>query len=178
MRLFIAVELPEPWKAVLDRAARALAAGSRRGTFSRRENFHLTLAFLGELPGPEPALQVLEGVRVSSFPLKSGPPGRFPSRNGDLWWVGVEPSPGLLTAREALAGALDRVGLWMDPKPFRPHLTLGRQVRIREDFDAAAWAAGLPALTCRVDRLTLMRSQRLQGQLTYTPLYRRRLRGI
>lgn len=100
MRLFIAVELPEPWKAVLDRAARALA------------------------------------------------------------------------------GALDRVGLWMDPKPFRPHLTLGRQVRIREDFDAAAWAAGLPALTCRVDRLTLMRSQRLQGQLAYTPLYRRRLRGI
>ena len=27
----------------------------------------------------------------------------------------------------------------------------------------------------RVDRLTLMRSQRVQGRLTYGPLYRRRL---
>ena len=175
MRLFIAVDLPEPWKDALDQAARRLAAGSRQGTFTRRENFHLTLAFLGELPGPEAAVRALERVRVPGFSLTTAPPGRFPGGRGTLWWVGLEPAPGLLAAREALVRALDGQGLWMDPKPFLPHLTLGRQVRLREDFDAAAWEASLPRLTCRVDRLTLMRSQRVQGRLTYAPLYRRRL---
>ena len=175
MRLFLAVELPEDWKAVLDRAAHALAAGGCLGNFTRRENFHLTLAFLGELPGPQDAVRALEQVRVPAFSLESGPPGRFPGKNGDIWWVGVVPAPGLLAAREALAAALDREGLWREDKPFRPHLTLGRQVRPPEGFDAAAWAAGLPRLSCRVDRLTLMQSQYLQGQLTYTPLFRRRL---
>ena len=174
MRLFLAVPLsPSVMEALCTAQADLRRQG--RGSFPPPKNLHLTLAFLGELPGPEAAVRALEQVRVPGFSLTTAPPGRFPGGRGALWWVGLEPAPGLLAAREALVRALDGQGLWMDPKPFLPHLTLGRQVRLREDFDAAAWEAALPRLTCRVDRLTLMRSQRVQGRLTYAPLYRRRL---
>ena len=175
MRLFVAVELPEDWKTALDRAVRDLRAGCTGITPTRRENFHLTLAFLGEVEGPGRAAAALDRVRAPCFDLRTAGPGRFRGRGGDLWWLGVEPDPGLMEVQRALAEALAEEGFRLEDRPFRPHLTLGRRVVTGKRFREEAWRAALPRLECRVEELTLMRSHRVEGVLTYTPLCRRAL---
>ena len=48
MRLFLGVELPTVWREALDRGAAALKKAGVRANFTRRDNYHLTLVFLGE----------------------------------------------------------------------------------------------------------------------------------
>ena len=62
MRLFVAAALPESWKAALDRAARALADQGVRGNFTRRENYHLTLVFLGETDRLDDVIAAMDTV--------------------------------------------------------------------------------------------------------------------
>ena len=173
MRLFIAVDLPEPWKDALDQAARRLAAGSRQGTFTRRENFHLTLAFLGETDRRRAAERAMDRAAGAPFSLATAPPGRFPGRRGELWWMGVEARPALLALRRRLVRALREEGVWLDDaKPFRPHITLGRDLRPLPGAELAAWAASCPAEPWQVRAMTLMESRREADGLRYIPLYR------
>ncbi|MFQ8599909.1 MAG: 2'-5' RNA ligase family protein [Oscillospiraceae bacterium] len=74
-----------------------------------------------------------------------------------------------------LADALRKQGFSLDGKPFRPHLTLARELRLSEPLDQRALAKLILPMEMRVDRITLMKSERVQGRLTYTPLYQRQL---
>ena len=51
MRLFIAVNFDEKELDMFESARDRLRAQAGRASYSRRENLHLTLAFLGEQPG-------------------------------------------------------------------------------------------------------------------------------
>lgn len=179
MRLFLAITLPGPWKRALADAAGLLRDNSRRGTFTRRENFHLTLAFLGELPDPAPVCAAMAQVSGEPFSLRLGAPGRFPGKDGDIWWAGLEPSPELDALHSALCASLEGMGLpgGETDRPFRPHLTLGRRVVLREGFDPRRLEEALPPLELTVASFALMRSTRPAGILTYTPLCRRLLNG-
>lgn len=170
MRLFFALVPPEELCRALDRAARQLAAGCGRGRPVRRENLHLTLAFLGETERRRRAEAAMDRALVPAFPLRTAHPGRFSGRDGALWWVGFAPSPPLLEFRRRLAEALEEEGLWYDPKPFRAHLTLGRGLSPRPEFDLEAWGAQLPGRRWWVDRAVLMESRREAGGLRYIPL--------
>ena len=65
--------------------------------------------------------------------------------------------------------ALGAAGVPYDKKKFRPHITLVRR---------AWWPGGLavedlaeaPRVSMDVDRVYLMKSERLNGKLTYTPV--------
>ena len=177
MRLFIAITLPERWKSTLFSAAQLLRDNSSRGTFTRRNNFHLTLAFLGEIPDPAPVCAAMAQVSGAPFPLRLARPGRFLRREGDLWWAGVEAGPQLDALHSALCAALDGMGLpgGAPDHPFHPHLTLGRRVALRESFRPETLADALPPLELEVSSFALMRSERRAGILTYTPLCRRLL---
>ena len=50
-------------------------------------------------------------------------------------------------------------------------MTLAREVRLSDPPDENALAKRVPPMEMRVERITLMKSERLQGKLTYTPLY-------
>ena len=71
MRLFVAICFDEPCKDVLCAAIAGLKSHARQGNFSRRENLHLTLAFLGETNridfGPKRALG---SIRAESFAME------------------------------------------------------------------------------------------------------------
>lgn len=175
MRLFFAVTLPEEWQSALTRAAGTLRGHSRSGTFTRPENFHLTLAFLGEVADPAPALAAMGEVSVAPFSLRLSRPGLFRRREGDIWWVGLEPCPGLDALQRQLSARLRAGGFVLEERPFRPHLTLGRRVKLLDGFTPEDLGRGLPPLALTVDSFALMRSERVQGILTYTPVGSRRL---
>lgn len=173
MRLFVGLQLPARWREAMTGELAALQAGGVRGRFTRPDNLHLTLVFLGELPSPRPVQTVLEGLSCPPpFPLRGAAPGRFRKKGGDIWWLGVERSPALLELQAGLEEALRRAGFSLENRPYTPHITLARQVKSPPDLlDRARF----PALEAPVRRITLFSSQRVEGVLRYLPLYHKPL---
>ena len=62
MRLFIAIRLSRPLVETLKQAQRDMRHQGAEGNFSREENLHLTLAFLGETEDAAGALSAMEEV--------------------------------------------------------------------------------------------------------------------
>jgi len=111
--------------------------------WTREENLHLTLKFLGETP-LEKLNGVCEALRTVScawpIPVNFHGLGFFPNeRRPRVSWIGME-APQTLTAlavsiEEALAG----VGVPREERAFTPHLTLARnkEGRVSDEFRSA-----------------------------------------
>ena len=172
MRLFIALTLPDPLHAALEDTMARLRADGVSGRFTRPENLHLTLHFLGEQP--EAAVDALSDILLQvprdTFPLTLSALGTF-SRTGILW-AGLSPSPALNRLQKQLGAALARAGFPVEARAFRPHLTLVREFRLPEGYALP----GLPAASASADTLCLMESTRVSGKLIYSPLSMIRLK--
>jgi 2'-5' RNA ligase len=130
VRLFVAIYPPGE---VADHLAAAVA-GLHVGTaqvntrLARRENWHVTLAFLGEVPderADDAATAVgaaLKGLRAPTLRLAGG--GRFGRGKFTVLWVGVEGDLEELARR--VRGELKRGRIPYDRKPWKPHLTIAR----------------------------------------------------
>ena len=163
MRLFIAIPFSEEFREELLRVQREMKVNGVRGNFSRPENLHVTVAFLGEVKDPAPAMKALQSVPVPELRLTSGPLGNF----GELLWIGLRKNSALEEYVAEVRHALDNAGVEYDRKKFRPHITLVRradwpyQVLVEE-------LAEVRRVRMTVDRVCLMKSERLDGKLTYT----------
>ena len=165
MRLFIAIPFSEEFKGELIRVQNEMRANGVRGNFSRAENLHVTVAFLGEVNDPRPAMQALASVPVPTLRLTSGPLGNF----GELLWLGLQRNPALEQYVHDVRAALAAAGVPFDNKKFCPHITLVRkadwpyQTLVEE-------LAEVRRVRMTVDRVCLMKSERINGKLTYTVL--------
>lgn len=167
MRLFIAVNFDaETTGRILAVQERLRAMG--RGNFSRPENLHLTLAFLGEVP-PERVdgvRRAMERTAVCPLKLTFDSTGRFPREGGDVWWIGCAGNPGLAQLQAELSRQLSAEGFHLERRRFSPHITLARAVRLREKPDCRP-LPGEPFST-EIRTISLMLSERIDGRLTYT----------
>ena len=169
MRLFVAILLSEPVKDMLMQTIRQLQPSVLDGRFSRRENLHLTLAFLGE-SSLKPAQQALHQLSAPSFAMTVEGVGRFRRDGGDILWAGVRKNPDLSALAQQVQLAFSQKGFSLEKRPFAAHLTLGRQVLLPEGFNLKAFSKTLPASSMQVERVSLMKSERINGRLTYTEM--------
>ena len=77
MRLFLAVNFDRPMKDALVGIQNEWYDHGVRGSYTSEENLHLTLAFIGEYPDPQPVLDALAGVSFTPFPITLEGVGRF-----------------------------------------------------------------------------------------------------
>ncbi|GII88369.1 RNA 2',3'-cyclic phosphodiesterase [Sphaerisporangium siamense] len=142
MRLFVALSPPPE---VLAEVAGAVGACPERWPDLRwvaGETWHITMAFLGEVPEralPELRTRLARAAgRHAPMTLRFEGAGAFPSaRRARVVWLGlagggtaISRLAASLAAGAARAGAVDA-----DRKPFHPHLTLAR-ARPRDGLDA------------------------------------------
>ena len=160
MRLFLAIRLSAPMREALLDLQRQMYDNRVRGRFSPEENLHVTLAFIGEYPEPEPVLDALSGVSFRPFPLTLEGVGCF----GDLWWAGLQDSPELEALARRVRRALAEADIPFDRKRFSPHITLIRR--------AVGSMAGLrlPEVSMTAEAVSLMRSDRGRSGMLYTEL--------
>ncbi|MFU0827403.1 MAG: RNA 2',3'-cyclic phosphodiesterase [Lachnoclostridium sp.] len=179
LRLFIAINFPDDIKLRLSQLTDELKKNTVRGCFTRKDNFHLTLAFIGETRHKEEVIKAMDyGVEMAEtepFDLNIGGFGRFKGRDGDIFWVGVENNPALSGLYEALKKELKKYEFKVDEKQFKPHLTLGRQVRLKPGYTINDFEKQIPSLTVHTKGISLMKSERIEGRLVYTELYYKNL---
>jgi 2'-5' RNA ligase len=125
-RAFLAV-LPPP--EVLDAVANVLGqprlAGAR---FTRREQWHVTLQFLGNRADLDAVSSALGALAVRGGPVRLGGFGAFPSeRRGRVLWLGLAEGGPLLVQLAAAVGALlGPLGYPPEERDYHAHLTLAR----------------------------------------------------
>jgi 2'-5' RNA ligase len=132
IRAFVAVELNASVRARLSAAIEQLRASRTRVSWTKPDNLHVTLRFLGDIEceaidriGHELDQTLAD---CSSFALLARGLGAFPNlRKPKTIWCGVE---GGVAALEDVQTRIETVchaaGLDADAKPFHPHITLGR----------------------------------------------------
>ena len=123
-RAFLAVVPPPAARAWAESAANSAASIAPDLRWTRIEQRHLTLQFLGAVPDPSRVAEfVTESARARApFTLSLGGGGAFPDPSrASVLWLGVQQGSGALTA---LATSLS--SLSSDDREFRAHLTLAR----------------------------------------------------
>src|SRR5688500_14707668 len=125
-RLFVALTLPPSVRDVLTALAEPLPGVS----WTRAEQLHVTLRFLGDVPTDQiaPLIVRLAQLRVASFILPVEGIGSFPpSQPPRILWIGTGSGhPRLFQLRQRLDDALLAAGLPLDVRTFHPHITLAR----------------------------------------------------
>ncbi len=158
--------------------------GRRDLRWTGPEDWHVTLAFLGEVPGPAagrlaPRLE-RAAARHRPFPLTFAGAGAFPAAGrARVFWCGLTGDHQALAALAASVAAAARRAGAPPPdgdRPFRPHLTLARgrpQADVRALVTALKPYQGPP---WRADHLHLIESH-LGGRPRYTTIGRWPLGG-
>lgn len=175
MRLFIAINFPNDIKDSLMNTINQLKDNCTNGSFTKYDNLHLTIAFLGEIP-PSKISKIkadMDNVSFSQFELTLSGIGRFKRTGGDIYWYGIDRCVSLNKMHEQLCDNLRSSGFEIEERKFSPHLTLGRQVIPNNSFNINDFSKSTPILKNTVNSFSLMKSERINGKLTYTELYRK-----
>lgn len=131
MRLFLALNLDPEVRRRIHAATHALRAATPDARWVDESKLHLTLKFLGEQPetlvAPLSAALDQAAARSHELDLQFGAIGAFPNfRRPRVVWVGVAPDPKLELLHHDIEVACEGLGLGVEGRPFRPHVTLAR----------------------------------------------------
>ncbi|MEL7624987.1 RNA 2',3'-cyclic phosphodiesterase [bioreactor metagenome] len=167
MRLFVAVNFNTKTVARLLALRDELRSCCQRGNFSAPENLHLTLAFLGECNAEQAAAvkAAMDTICFKPFSVSVESVGRFKGKGGDVWWAGVRENEPLLDLQRRLTEKLIAAGFALEKRKYTPHITLGRQVIT----EISPWM--MEPFGETVDKIELMKSERIGGKLRYTAVY-------
>ncbi|MBP5206985.1 MAG: RNA 2',3'-cyclic phosphodiesterase [Clostridia bacterium] len=160
MRLFIAAQTGAELKEELLLIQKKMRQSGVGGNYTVEKNLHLTLAFIGEYPDPS---AVLSAMRSAPFPVSSVALCGIGSFD-DLYFARLEADEALYNAVSRLRGTLQKNGIPFDRKRFTPHITLIRRARGVTELPA------VKSVGCRIDRITLFRSDRTDHGMLYTAL--------
>jgi RNA 2',3'-cyclic 3'-phosphodiesterase len=133
-RVFYAIDLPEPVRQRLAEHTRRLreAVPEAQASWTRPENVHLTLKFLGEIPTSRAerlslaASLATEGLEPFKISIEQA--GVFPEHGPPrVLWIGLRDQQGKLGRLQArLDDECAEAGFPKEKRPFHPHLTLAR----------------------------------------------------
>ena len=164
MRLFIAIKFEEKILDSLTDFQDVLRGQGVSGNYTRRENLHITLAFIGDYGNPDEVLDVMDQVDFSPIKISFECVGSF----GDLFWVGLADNPKLTSYVKRLRRGLSDNSIPFDRKKFSPHITLIRKYSCRGGRKISVPISPMGTMT--VTRISLMRSERGKNGMIYTEL--------
>jgi len=167
MRLFIAINLSSDTRSRLLDLRDELRSNSENGNFSKPKNLHLTLVFLGELEKKQVSQikKIMGSLSSEKFDLIFDRVGYFRRDSGDIWWVGIRKNEELLKLQHSLKEKLVTAGFELEKRKYNPHITLGRKIIT----DVTPWE--IERFGEKVTEVSLMKSERIEGKLTYTAIY-------
>ncbi|WP_026529255.1 RNA 2',3'-cyclic phosphodiesterase [Butyrivibrio sp. VCD2006] len=164
MRLFIAITLDENMTDALIEMQDDLMRSGIKGGYTRPENLHMTLAFLGENDEPEKIEEIMRDVPLRSFSIKVSGTRRFK----DMVFANVLDNPDLHDYVKRLRKALSDNDIDFDRKKFMSHITLVRRATGSRDFPIQTDAE--IEETMRVKGISLMKSERGKHGMIYTEI--------
>ncbi|MDR2392443.1 MAG: RNA 2',3'-cyclic phosphodiesterase [Planctomycetota bacterium] len=179
IRTFIAIEIPSGVRKELEKDLADLRRAAPRVKWSRGDNLHLTLAFLGNVPEKDMG-ELFDSLRedlaeMRPFALEISGIGVFPHWGCPrVVWAGCgEGSEDATQLGGTVKGICAALGYNPERRPFRPHITLGR-VKLLEDAsslrETAKRFAGKSYGFMDADRVSVFMSQLRRTGPVYVPM--------
>ena len=169
LRLFTA--LPVPWDVV--ETLKRRQTGLPGAKWRPEEALHVTLAFYGEIPETQADDLAAELARIPPgvFEIELKGVGAFgDAHRSHTLWAGVEPNERLNVLAGRCKTAAERAGIRMEPRAYKPHLTLAYLKTQTNPDRIGAWITGhnlLHSPAIRVDRFGLYSSTLSGDSSTY-----------
>ena len=170
MRTFIALEISDQMRWEVASIARHLEAHVD-GRFIPPENYHVTLAFLGDIDERDvglamDALDAACAAKTAPLLMCDGL-GKFGNANDATLWLGLAPTDELAGIAASVREELAARDIAFDQKTFKPHITIARRASIPK--------ATLPPLPFPepdyANAVTLFKSELDSEGAIYTPLH-------
>jgi len=177
MRCFIAIDLDTSVKDNIREfiELNRLSQIFNNAKWVKPKNFHITLAFLGEITSSQVSniKEILENIssKHEPFTIELSNLGFFPNRkNPKVFWIGINEQLKLSMLKDDIDRSLTELNVNFDKKPFSPHLTIARFKSPQKiKFEA------LEALDFRdsflVNEILLMKSDLFSDGPVYSKLY-------
>ncbi len=176
-RTFIAIGISDAVRQKIADVQAELKRENARISWTKPENIHVTLKFLGDVE--ESKIDSIAGViqkvteNIQSFTVKVKTLGAFPNlRRARVLWMGLENVSAELTQiAEGIETGLSQLGFPKEERKFSPHLTIGRvksalSNRFVEKFQSYAFEGG----EFKVEEIILMKSDLHPAGAIYTRL--------
>ncbi len=169
MRCFIAIELDKETHRILTEAQKELMNLGIMGKFTRKENLHLTLKFLGEIDKSAyndicSLLKKIAG-KYKLFVLGLDRIGKFDKGSKNIVWVGISYNENLISLYKDIESELVTIMPIKKENYYLPHITLAREA-VLPNTEGAEIHEKLRH-TFEVPGISLMESTRVDGKLTY-----------
>jgi 2'-5' RNA ligase len=177
LRAFIALELSQEIKQAIADYVAPLRALDKGVSWTKAENVHLTLKFLGDT-----AQAQIENVKAAlreicagfaPFAAEISGAGVFPNEHRPrVLWIGMKESSGkLVECAQRIENECRRLGFAKEERSFSPHLTIGRvKIGKAENVVKALRESPFPARQIVFEECTLMRSELHPRGSIYTAL--------
>ena len=173
MRVFIALDLPQKTKDNLERSASEFKALSSGGNFIPKDNYHLTLHFLGEVAPSD--LTFVESAMngVKDLPAPELAVSQFTVlRASDVVCAKLRPCQALTTLHDELGRGLEQHGFVVEHRAYRPHVTLIRKKSFTLPFSEVTKSVQVYNMPFVANNLTLFESVFTPNGVTYRELYK------
>lgn len=165
MRLFFAMTFDDASKSKLKLIQDKLKQKGMEGRYTRKDNFHITLAFIGESTNEEAQqlTKILHTVTPSCDQIVVDHLGTFHQSGRQLAWLGIKNNPTIAERQNALIETLEHHGFVTESRTYVPHITLARHVEKQAPLDEVL----ISPLTIPIYSIALMESKTIEGQLSY-----------
>jgi len=181
MRLFYAIELSSSMQEALHRAQKALSHLPGNISWTKKENIHLTIKFLGDtedkkIPALKRALDTI-AKQSQTFSISLDQLSAFPNtQKPRIIWCGVKNEGDIIPViAKQLDKRLTRLGYKKAERPFRAHVTIGR---VRHPIKRSNYKQALSdfsldtKLAYTVNKLSLIKSKLTSAGSVYSPVHR------
>lgn len=121
----------------------------------------MTLAFIGEKYDLTEIRKAVNEVAFEPFTMTLDNLGMFPTKAGVIW-CGIKEHEQTTTLADRLHDSLTAHGVLYNTKRFVPHISLVQHPsRIVTDIE-------VPKVSIRIERIYIMKSERINGELIYS----------
>ena len=163
MRLFIAAKLDDALTDKITDYQARLKELDITGNYTKKENMHITLAFIGDYDDPD---KVLTAMKNSSFkPLKLSLDGI--GHFGELYFVRLKDNPQLFGYVKKLKNCLYDKKIPFDKKKFLGHITILRKAHFK---DGISLPSNPPKGEMTLKKISLMKSEFTNNGVKYTEI--------
>ncbi|MDK9772123.1 RNA 2',3'-cyclic phosphodiesterase [Vibrio sp. B181a] len=165
MRLFFALTFDKTSKSKLKQIQEKLKQHEIVGRYTRKENFHITLAFIGESTQEESEqlTKILHNLKPSCNRVTVDHLGSFHQNGRQLAWLGIEDNRAVTNLQNELIEALEQDGFATESRHYVPHITLARHIDKQAPLDDVK----ISPLPLPIDAIALMESKTVEGKLIY-----------
>lgn len=176
MRVYIAIDFEDNIKNYFENLTSHIKNHCIEGSFTRKNNFHLTIRFIGEADDFQISkikeIIDMSMLKISPFELLVNNLGIFKRKNTNILWLGVDENDVLSKLHNELSIRLKEFKIPFYDKLFMPHVTLGRKVLFQEGSHDINNLIQFDKISLPVKSISLIASKEENGNLNGVPIYK------